>query len=404
MIDRSLLFEVLTQRLTESRALALLGARQVGKTTLAQLYATHHNCVYFDLEDPQSLEHLSQPMVTLDAALSAGRTIVIDEVQRRAELFPVLRTLIDRHARNSQFLLLGSASPLLLQQSGESLAGRLGLLYMSGVALSEWANTDNNSGAKGLSPVRMNQLWLRGGFPRALLAPSARAAMRWLRDYLSLVIERDMPQMGLNVPAPTMQRFWRLLAHYHGQTWNAAEPARSLGVSEPTVRKYLDFLVGLQLVRQLPPWHENLAKRQVKAPKIYVRDSGLLHYLWGVEEDDALWLHPKSGASWEGFALEQVLHVAQPDEAYFWATHSGAELDLLMFKRGLRVGVEFKRVDAPKITPSMLIAIQDLHLDALYVVYPGQRRYHLHPTSAAINAPIEAIPLNDLATLPADWN
>lgn len=404
MIDRSLLFEVLTQRLDESRALALLGARQVGKTTLAQLYATRHNCMYFDLEDPQSLEQLSQPMVTLDAALSAGRTIVIDEVQRRADLFPVLRTLIDRHARNSQFLLLGSASPLLLQQSGESLAGRLGLLYMGGVALSEWTHTNSSSDAKGLTPVHMNQLWLRGGFPRALLASSARAAMRWLRDYLSLIIERDMPQMGLNVAAPTMQRFWRLLAHYHGQTWNAAEPARSLGVSEPTVRKYLDFLVGLQLVRQLPPWHENLGKRQVKAPKIYIRDSGLLHYLWGVEDDDTLWLHPKSGASWEGFALEQVLHVAQPDEAYFWATHSGAELDLLMFKRGLRVGVEFKRIDAPKITPSMLVAIQDLHLDALYVVYPGQRRYHLHPKNMAVNAPIEAIPLNDLAFLPADWN
>ena len=401
MIDRSQLFEVLTARLEESRALALLGARQVGKTTLARSYASAHQCAYFDLEDPQSLESLTQPLATLDALLAQGRTIVIDEIQRRADLFPLLRTLIDRHERPAQFLLLGSASPLLMQQSSESLAGRLSLLHMGGLALPEVVDADTQQA----QITQANELWLRGGFPRAVLASSPRAAMRWLRDYLSLVIERDMPLLGLNVAAPLMQRFWRLLAHYHGQTWNAAEPARNLGVSEPTVRKYLDFMTGLQLVRQLPPWHENLGKRQVKAPKIYIRDTGLLHYLWGVADSDALWQHPKSGASWEGFALEQVLHVAQPDEAYFWATHAGAELDLLMFKKGLRVGVEFKRVDAPKMTPSMHIALQDLKLDALYVVYPGQRRYTLTPVgSSSVAAPVEAVPLTDLAHLSADWS
>ena len=292
--------------------------------------------------------------------------------------------------RRAQLLLLGSASPVLMKQAGESLAGRMSLLFVSGLGLHEVRGLDHA------------QLWLRGGFPRAVLASSPRAAMRWLRDYLSLIIERDLPMLGLNVAAPVMQRFWRLLAHYHGQTWNAAVPARSLGVSEPTVRKYLDFLTGLQLVRQLPPWHENLGKRQIKAPKVYIRDSGLLHYLWGVADTTALWQHPRSGASWEGFALEQVLHTAQPDEAYFWGTHAGAEIDLLMFKHGLRVGVEFKRVDAPTMTASMHIAIQDLKLDALY---PGSRRYTLAPGPGhRPGVPVVAVPLSELALLPADWS
>ena len=388
--QRTGLHAVLRQRLQESRALALLGARQVGKTTLAKAWAAEHRFPYFDLEDPAAMAALAQPREVLASLLEQGASIVIDEVQRHPALFPVLRSLIDLHQRNGQILLLGSASPVLLRESGESLAGRLSMLHMGGLSLREMAAPD------------MFSLWLRGGYPRAQLAGSARAAFRWLRDYLSLVIERDLPQIGLKVPAPTMQRFWRILAHFHGQNWNAAEPARSLGVSEPTVRNYLDFLTGMQLVRQLPPWHENLGKRQVKAPKIYIRDSGLLHYLWGVDSQEALWLHPRCGASWEGFALEQVLHVAQPDEAYFWGTHAGAELDLLMFKRGLRVGVEFKRNDAPAMTASMHIALHDLKLDALYVVYPGNLRYHLaHTTSPA---PVEAIPLRDLAAMPADWN
>ena len=389
-LQRTELRTVMQQRLQESRALALLGARQVGKTTLAKAYAAEHRFPYFDLEDPAAMAALAQPRDVLGSLLERGDCIVIDEVQRHPALFPILRSLIDLHQRNAQFLLLGSASPALLRESGESLAGRLSVLHMGGLSLRE------------ITPPDMFSLWLRGGYPRAQLAGSARAAFRWLRDYLSLVIERDLPQIGLNVPAPTMQRFWRILAHFHAQNWNAAEPARSLGVSEPTVRKYLDFLTGMQLVRQLPPWHENLGKRQVKAPKLYIRDSGLLHYLWGLDTQEALWLHPRCGASWEGFALEQVLQVAQPDEAYFWGTHAGAELDLLMFKRGLRVGVEFKRSDAPAMTASMHIALHDLNLDALYVVYPGSLRYHMVQKSSA--APVEAIPLNSLAALPADWD
>ncbi len=388
--ERQEMHAVMVQRLSESRALALLGARQVGKTTLAKSYAAAHQFPYFDLEDPAALAALAQPRDVLADLLAKGATIVIDEVQRHPALFPILRSLIDLHTRDAQFLLLGSASPVLLRESSESLAGRLNMLHMGGVSLREMREPD------------MFTLWLRGGYPRALLAGSHRAAFRWLRDYLSLVIERDLPQIGLNAPAATMQRFWRILANYHGQTWNAAEPARNLGVSEPTVRKYLDFLSGMQLVRQLSPWHENLGKRQVKAPKIYIRDSGLLHYLWGTDSIDSLWLHPRCGASWEGFALEQVLHVAQPDEAYFWATHAGAELDLLMFKRGLRIGVEFKRSDSPGMTASMHIALQDLRLDALYVVYPGELRYTIaQNTSPAI---VQAMPLRHLADIPADWN
>jgi uncharacterized protein len=381
---------VMQERLLESRALALLGARQVGKTTLAKNFAASHQCAYFDLEDPATLAALAQPRDALDALLSQGNTVVIDEVQRHPALFPVLRSLIDIHQRSAQFLLLGSASPALLRESGESLAGRLSLLHLGGLSLREMRQPD------------VFALWLRGGFPRAQLARDDKAAFRWLRDYLSLVVERDLPQIGLNAPAPTMQRFWRILANFHGQTWNAAEPARSLGVSEPTVRKYLDFMSGMHLVRQLPPWHENLGKRQVKAPKIYIRDSGLLHYLLGVETQEQLWLHPRSGASWEGFALEQVLHVAQPDEAYFWGTHAGAELDLLMFKRGLRVGVEFKRGDSPSMTASMHIALHDLKLDALYVVYPGKLRYTIAQNTSA--AKVEAVPMRDLAQIRADWS
>jgi uncharacterized protein len=396
MIERSDLAEAIKTRLLESRALAVLGARQLGKTTLAKAYSRAHNGAYFDLEDPYSGESLAQPMTTLNTLLSQGRTIVLDGIQRRPELFSVLRTLIDKHARPAQFLLLGSASPLLMRQSRESLAGRLSLLRLGGLSLFEMPGKDES---------KITQLWLRGGFPRAVLASSPAAAMRWLRDYLTLVNERDIAQLGLKVSAPVLQRFWRLLAHHHGKIWNAAEPARSLGVSEPTVRKYLDFMTGLQLVRQLPPWHEGLTKRQVKAPKIYLRDSGLLHYLWGVTDTETLLLHPQCAASWEGFALEQVLLMAQPDEAYYWATHAGAKLDLLMFKKGLRVGVEFKRVDAPKITPSMQIALTDLKLDALYVVYPGERRYPLVPARGAPAAvPVQAIPLADLTHMHADWS
>lgn len=300
--------------------------------------------------------------------------VAIDEVQRAPELFKVLRVLMDRDAAPAKFLLLGSASPGLLRQSSESLAGRVEVMEIGGFTLDETGT------------AAMPGLWLRGGYPRSFLASSEEDSRRWRNAFVSLFLERDLPQLGINAPAPAMRRFWTMLAHLNGQVWNAADPARSLGVNESTVRRHLDWLTQTFMVRQLQPWFENLGKRQVKAPKIYFRDTGLLHELLGIGDEAALLAHPKSGSSWEAFALEQMLRIAAPDEAWFWATHAGAELDLLMIKDGRRVGVEFKRMDAPRLTPSMRTAMRDLRLDALYAVYPGDRRYTLA-------GGVEAVPL-----------
>ena len=275
--------------------------------------------------------------------------------------------------------MLGSAAPTLLRQSSESLAGRIEVIETGGFTLNE------------TGPEQAAALWWRGGFPRSYTAASDADSRNWRREFIRTAVERDLPQLGMNVAAPAIYRFWAMLAHFHGQVWNAADPARSLGVNESTVRRYLDWLTQAYFVRQLQPWFANLGKRQVKAPKIYLRDTGLLHELLRIADPQALWQHPKSGASWEGFALEQVLRIARPDEAYFWATHAGAELDLLMFKDGRRVGVEFKRADAPAITKSMRVALQDLALDALYVVYPGTRRY-------ALADGVQAVPLSALVS------
>jgi predicted AAA+ superfamily ATPase len=362
LIDRPALAEAVRTALRRSRAVALIGPRQVGKTTLARRFLPPDSPNYFDLEDPRDLERLSQPM----SALAPLRgLVIIDEVQRRPDLFPVLRVLIDRHGAPARFLVLGSASPALLRQSSESLAGRLELVEMSGLSIAE------------VGIRRMDRLWQRGGFPLSFIAQTDEDSVGWRESFIRLTVERDLPGLGLGAPAVAVRRFWGMVAHYHGQIWNAAEPARSLGVSEATVRRYLDFLTDAYLVRQLQPWFENLAKRQVKSPKVYVRDSGLLHGLFGLRSEAALLAHPKVGASWEGFLLEQVLQLARPDEAYFWATHQGAELDLLMLKHGRRVGVEFKRADAPTLTPSMRIALEDLRLDQLIVVYPGNKAYSL---------------------------
>ena len=376
-LHRPALMAELQAALARSPAVALLGPRQVGKTTLARQLVPPGSTHYLDLEDPVVLAQMGAPMSLLSPLRGL---VVIDEVQRAPELFPVLRVLLDRDGTPARFLLLGSASPQLLRQSSESLAGRLAIIELGGFTLQ-----DTGAGA-------LPRLWWRGGFPRAFLAAGDDASRRWRRDFMRLVIERDLPALGLGVSLPAMQRFWALLAHFHGQVWNAAEPARALGVNESTVRRYLDHLTQLYMVRQLQPWHENLAKRQVKAPKIYFRDSGLLHETLGIAGEDALRLHGRVGASWEGFVVEQLLAIAAPDQAYFWATHAGAELDLLLLKDGQRIGVEIKRSDAPTLTPSMHIAMQDLRLDALYVVYPGSRRYPLA-------AGIEAVPL--AAALPA---
>ena len=362
MLDRPQRLDQICRALKRSRVVALIGPRQCGKTTLARLVVPSDSANYFDLEDLVSLTQLAEPMTALSGLRGV---VVIDEVQRRPDLFPVLRVLSDRKPLPARFLILSSASPALLKQSSESLAGRMEIISLSGLSLAE-------VGAKAF-----NRHWLRGGFPRSFLARSQADSQAWRRGFIQTVLERDVPQLGMAIPASALLRFWTMLAHYHGNIWNAAEPARSLGVSVPTVRRYLDLLSGLFMTRQLAPWHENLSKRQVKAPKVYLRDSGLLHQLLGIRSLRELLAHPKCGASWEGYVVEQTLETVQPDEAYFWATHTGAELDLLLFKDGRRLGVEIKRTDAPALTPSMRIALRDLQLDYLTVLYPGSLRYEL---------------------------
>ncbi|MBL0148579.1 MAG: ATP-binding protein [Ideonella sp.] len=379
MLLRPKLQSAVRAALLRSPAVALVGPRQVGKTTLARSLLDSNAPNWFDLEDPQVEAQLASP---LSALRDLRGLVVIDEVQHAPGLFKVLRVLIDRPDNAARFLLLGSASPALLRQSAESLAGRIEVIEAGGFTLDE------------TGPDQADALWWRGGFPRSFTAATDEASRIWRREFIRTLVERDLPQLGMNVAAPAIYRFWAMLAHYHGQIWNAADPARSLGVGENTVRRYLDWLTQAYLVRQLQPWFANLGKRQVKAPKIYLRDTGLLHELMGIADPAALARHPKSGASWEGFALDQVLRIARPDAAYFWATHAGAELDLLMLKDGRRVGVEFKRADAPGLTPSMRIAMTDLGLDALYVVCPGTRRYGLADG-------IEVVPLAALVPLDA---
>ena len=374
MLPRTSLLLRLRAALRRSRVVALVGPRQCGKTTLARALLAPASPGYFDLEDPTDLGRLAEPMTAL-AGLRG--TIVIDEVQRRPDLFPVLRVLADRKPLRARFLVLGSASPGLLRQSSESLAGRIEMIEISGFTMDE-------VGAGALA-----RHWMRGGLPLSYLARSNAESLKWRGAFLRTFLERDLPQFGAGVPPEALRRFWTMLAHYHGQAWNAADPARSLGTAETTVRRYLDLLTGVYMIRQLPPWHENLAKRQVKAPRIYVRDTGLLHFLLGVRDERQLLAHPKCGASWEGYAIEEAIRAVEPDEAYAWATYQGAELDLLLFKDGRRLGVEAKRADAPALTRSMQIALNDLGLDRIAVLYPGTRRYRLAER-------IEAVPLADV--------
>ncbi|MBI2402863.1 MAG: ATP-binding protein [Gemmatimonadetes bacterium] len=378
MIRRSRWLGEIRAALKRSRVTALLGPRQAGKTTLARQIVPPDSAAYFDLEDPTSLARLAEPMTAL-APLRG--VVVIDEIQRRPDLFPVLRVLADRRPLPARFLILGSASPDLLRQSSETLAGRIETVTLSGFGLDEL----------GGGPRTLRRLWRRGGFPPAYLAHSERTGYVWRQQFIQTYLERDLPQLGITIPAPTLLRFWTMLAHYHGGIWNAAEAARSLGVAEPTARRYLDVLTGMFMVRQLRPWHENLKKRQVKSPKVYLRDSGLLHALLGLASERDVLSHPKAGASWEGFAIEETLRVVQPDGAYFWATHTGAELDLLLLLRGRRYGVEVKFQDAPRLTPSMRIALNDLGLRRLTVLYPGDRRYRLERR-------VDVVPLAEPAT------
>lgn len=381
MILRHSLEKEIAIALGRSRAVVLVGPRQSGKSTLAQKFLLSNHPNYFDLENPLHLQRLNEPLTTLS---QLNGLVVIDEVQRKPDLFPLLRVLIDRSNKNGQYLLLGSAAPELMRQSGESLLGRTETIHVHGFNLAEIITSPEAS----LS-ANQNTLWHRGGFPRSFLALSDDDSFTWRTNAIANHLQIDLPQFGINIAVPAIQRFWYMLAHYHAQIWSAAPIAQSMGVSEPTIRKYLDVLTQTLMIRQLQPWHQNLAKRQVKAPKIYFRDSGYLNALMGVSSLAQLLIHPACGASWEGFALEQTIRIAKPDQAYFWATHQGAELDLLMIKGSNRIGVEFKRTDVPKVTKSMRIAIDDLQLNRLYVVYPGQHRFN-------IEKDIEAVPLSAL--------
>jgi uncharacterized protein len=376
MIERHRLFARIMRGLKRSRVVALIGPRQSGKTTLARQILSSDSSNYFDLEDPASRARLAQPMTALEGLRGI---VVIDEVQHCPELFPVLRVLADRKPLRARFLILGSASPELLRQSSESLAGRIETIPVAGFSLGE------------IGASALQRHWQRGGFPLSFLARTNDDSVTWRQQFIQTFLERDVPQLGINIPAPALLRFWTMVAHSHGSIWNSADPARSLGISESTVRRYLDLFTSLLVVRQLQPWHENLSKRQVKAPKVYVRDSGLLHALLGIRTENELLAHPKSGASWEGYAVEEVLSAVEPDQAYFWATHQGAELDLLLFKAGRRLGVEIKRMDAPTLTPSMRIAMEDLNLEQLVVLYPGSRTYDL-------DSRVRAVPLSIVAS------
>ena len=342
---------------------AILGPRQCGKTTLARVVCDEMKGLLYDLEDPEHLARLSNPTLALSQKYPL---IVLDEIQRKPELTQVLRVLADRSSGNTKFLVLGSASPELVSQSSDSLAGRIHFVDMGGFALS-----DVGSG-------NLGQLWRRGGFPLAYLASDDTSSMAWREDFVRTFLERDIPQLGVRVPATTLRRFWTMLAHYHGQVWNASEIGKSLGVSHPTVKKYLEVLTAAFVVRQVQPWFENLGKRVVKAPKVYVRDSGILHRLLNIPDEQALRGHPKVGASWEGFVLEQLLAWVGDRDAYFWGTHAGAELDLFVIREGKRWGFEIKYSEAPTMTKSMHVALADLKLDRLWVLYPGKSRYPLH--------------------------
>jgi uncharacterized protein len=369
ILGRSELLALVEARLRSNPAVLLLGPRQCGKTTLAREYASRHGAAYFDLEAPAHRSRLAQPATALEPLRGP---VVIDEAQLQPELFPVLRVLADRRPLPARFLLLGSASPDLVRGISESLAGRVALVPMGGFSLEE------------VGPRNLRRLWWRGGFPRSFLARSDEESRLWREDFIQTFLERDLRRFGVQVSAPTLRRFWSMVAHYHGQIWNASEIGRSLGEAHTTVRRHLDILCGAFVMRQLPPWLEDLGKRQVKSPKVYVRDSGLLHTLLGTPSFAALEGHPKLGASWEGFALDAVLRVAGDREAYFWNTQGGAELDLLVFVRGRRYGFEFKYADAPKVTKSMRVAREDLKLHRVLVVHPGQDSFPLEEWAEAV--------------------
>lgn len=390
MFLRTRHLDQLKQQLANFPVVAILGARQVGKTTLArQLKADWDGPTrHFDLEDPDDQARLADPAFVLRELKGL---VVLDEIQLRPDIFPLLRVLADRADAPARFLLLGSAAPELLKQTAESLAGRVVFHALDGLALDEITSATN-------APNWLDTRWLRGGFPRALLATNEKNSQEWREAFIRTYLERDLPQLGIHLPALTLRRFWTMLAHYHGQTWNGSELARALGVSDKTVSRYLDILEGTFMAYRLLPWHANVGKREIKAPKVYVTDTGLLHSLLGIGERDDLLAHPKCGASWEGFVLREILRQtdAKRGEAFFWSVHGGAELDLLVFKNNRRVGFEIKLTKSPCVTTSMRTAKATLALDHLYVMCHGEG----DPWPLADG--VTAVPAANLAL--AQWN
>lgn len=361
MILRQSYLQQLATAVNRSPVTSLLGPRQCGKTTLARIFAKEHGtATFFDLESAPDRQRLQNPELMLG---SLEGLVVLDEIQLMPDLFGVLRVLVDRQENRCRFLILGSASPHIVRQASETLAGRTEFIELTGFNMTE-------TGADAI-----DKLWLRGGFPLSYLARNETDSRAWRQGFIRTFLERDIPQLGISIAATAMRRFWTMLAHCHGQTLNASELGRSLGLSDHTVRSYLDILTGTFMVRQLQPWHENISKRQVKAPKIYFRDPGLLHSLLDIPDHHAIMGHPRLGASWEGFALEQVLQTVRTETPYFWATHGGAELDLFFSEGGKRYGVEFKFNEAPRASKSMRVALADLSLSHLWIVYPGKNRY-----------------------------
>jgi len=374
MINRSKFINLINTAVQRSPVTALVGPRQCGKTTLARVIAKESESVYFDLESPTDLARLSNPALTLE---SYTGLIIIDEIQHRPDLFPLLRVLADRTPLRTRFLILGSASPSLIKNTSETLAGRIEFVDLGGFDMWE------------AGVGELDKLWIRGGYPKSFLAGSDEDSRAWRDNFIRTFLERDIPLLGFKISAGTLRRFWTMLAHSHGQPLNASEIARSLGITDKTVRNYLDILEGTYMVRQLSPWHEDLGKRQIKSPKIYVRDSGLFHTLLALHDKHSLLGHPKLGASWEGFMLEHILQFLSPTEAYFWGTHNGVELDLLVLINGKKIGFDLRWSDAPRITRSMSIALTDLKLTEIWVIYPGTTAYEL-------DANIRVVPARDL--------
>jgi predicted AAA+ superfamily ATPase len=372
---------VLKARIKDFKVVAILGPRQCGKTTLARQFARSQplgQVTWFDLENPADLAKLDQPMMALE---SVRGTVILDEIQRRPDLFPVLRVLVDR-PESARYLVLGSASPDLLRQSSETLAGRITFMELGGFSIDS------------LPAGQVRRLWIRGGFPPSYLARSNQVSFQWRQDFITTFLERDIPNLGIRIPSPRLRRFWMMLSHYHGQIFNSSDVGRSLMVSDTAARHYLDVLTQTFVVRQVQPWFYNTRKRLVKRPKVYIRDSGLLHTLMDVTSYEDLHSHPRLGVSWEGFALEQVIqHLGlREHEVFFWAVHTGGELDMVFRRHGRLCGVELKYQDAPRMTPSMQSALAELELAYLWVVYPGKESYSLAKN-------VTVIPLTELAQI-----